>query len=147
MIGERLITIWFPTVIQLFYLLQFYDVFTRSVIVKRNFFFFDTLELTIPPVKCTHIHHKLSLSERMKNWFVVEKFSLKWFFLTQIWMIFPRYAWPQILVNEKDPKMMIILTKKKNTRLTIVAKGTNFLTRIWKLVSFRKSYLASLNWS
>ena len=73
---------------------------------------FDTLELTIPPVKCTHIHHKLSLSERMKNWFVVEKFSLKGLFLTQIWMIFPRYAWPQILVNLKDPKMMIILTKK-----------------------------------
>ena len=36
---------------------------------------------------------------------------------------------------------------KKIARLTIVAKGKNFLTRIWKLVSFRKSYFASLNWS
>ena len=35
----------------------------------------------------------------------------------------------------------------KIARLTIVAKGRNFLTRIWKLVSFRKSYFASLNWS
>ena len=36
---------------------------------------------------------------------------------------------------------------KKIARLTIVAKGKNFLTRIWNLVSFKKSYFASLNWS
>ena len=36
---------------------------------------------------------------------------------------------------------------KKIARLTIVAKGKNFLTRILNLVSFKKSYFASLNGS
>ena len=36
---------------------------------------------------------------------------------------------------------------KKIARLKTVRKGRNFLTRIWKLVSGRKSYFASLNWS
>ena len=37
--------------------------------------------------------------------------------------------------------------EEKNARLTIVAKGKNFLTRIWKSVSGRIFHFASLNWS
>ena len=44
---------------------------------------------------------------------------------------------------EKKKRIVI----EKIARLTIVAKGKNFLTRILKLVSFRKSSFASLNWS
>ena len=37
-------------------------------------------------------------------------------------------------------------TRRKIARLTIIAKGKNFLTRIWELVTGRKSYSARLNW-
>ena len=58
-----------------------------------------------------------------------------------------------VIITKHELELSIVKRKispqnwKKIARLTIVAKGRNFLTRIWKLVSGRKSYFASLNWS
>ena len=49
--------------------------------------------------------------------------------------------------KQKNDENLKRKTTVKIARLTIVAKGKHFLTRIWKLVSFRKSNFTSRNWS
>ena len=57
----------------------------------------------------------------------------------------PPFGPPKKTLNLKNTSKMNMTLKIAG--LTTVAKGKNFLTRIWKLVLFRKSYFASINWS